>query len=316
MGQSRVAWFSLIRIPANADGTHDRASCTPLMTRSSPHTPIRSTLTPVGGRAVKRWEGVLRGLTLPAPSHRPSLPFRPRALFRAQKCARKCSDGPRTPSHLGVLAPTASTCPRLAVCAPREARLVVQRSGRGLAAAIRGTRRVWGRRRCVSAGSEAAPATEDNMDHERQGRSTRRRPHTLRVPWHDRPASTSESADSVNLPGVRGCVRRGPTMPGGFRRRRARDEQRVRVDGNGLRRAVVGEAGIEDEELARRHARLDEHAQALERQRRAGFSTSLERGPTSAARSSSRTRSRARSPMWWCWRAAISRSASERSRRR
>ncbi len=62
-------------------------------------------------------------------------------------------------------------------------------------------------------------------------------------------------------------------MPGGFRRRRARDEQRVRVDGNGLRRAVVGEAGLEDEELARRHARLDEHAQALERQRRAGFST-------------------------------------------
>jgi glucose-6-phosphate isomerase len=60
-------------------------------------------------------------------------------------------------------------------------------------------------------------------------------------------------------------------MPGGFRRKRARDEQRVRVDGNGLRREVVGEQGLADDELAGLTERLDEQAAQLERQRRIGF---------------------------------------------
>jgi glucose-6-phosphate isomerase len=60
-------------------------------------------------------------------------------------------------------------------------------------------------------------------------------------------------------------------MPGGFRRKRARDEQRVRVDGNGLRREVVGEQGLADDELAGLTERLDEQGAQLERQRRVGF---------------------------------------------
>jgi len=60
-------------------------------------------------------------------------------------------------------------------------------------------------------------------------------------------------------------------MPGGFRRKRARDEQRVRVDGNGLRREVVGEQGLGDDELTALTERLDEQAAQLERQRRLGF---------------------------------------------
>lgn len=59
-------------------------------------------------------------------------------------------------------------------------------------------------------------------------------------------------------------------MPG-FRRKRARDEQRVRVDANGLRREVVGEAGLGDEEIAGLAEQLDEQAAQLERQRRVGF---------------------------------------------
>jgi hypothetical protein len=60
-------------------------------------------------------------------------------------------------------------------------------------------------------------------------------------------------------------------MPGGFRRKRARDEQRVRVDGNGLRREVVGDHGLGDGELAGLTDQLDEQATQLERQRRVGF---------------------------------------------
>lgn len=60
-------------------------------------------------------------------------------------------------------------------------------------------------------------------------------------------------------------------MPGGFRRKRARDEQRVRVDGNGLRREVVGTQGLGDDELGALAERLDEQAAQLERQRRLGF---------------------------------------------
>jgi glucose-6-phosphate isomerase len=62
-------------------------------------------------------------------------------------------------------------------------------------------------------------------------------------------------------------------MPGGFKRGRARNEQRVRVDGNGLRSALAGEAGLADEDLARRLARLDEGRALLDRQRRVGFAT-------------------------------------------
>ena len=57
-------------------------------------------------------------------------------------------------------------------------------------------------------------------------------------------------------------------MSGGFRRKRAREEQRVRVDANGLMRDVVGKAGLADEDLEALGLRLDERAAALERQRR------------------------------------------------
>lgn len=60
-------------------------------------------------------------------------------------------------------------------------------------------------------------------------------------------------------------------MPGGFRRKRARDEQRVRVDGNGLMRAMVGTAGLGDDELAEVGHELDARAETFERQRRIGF---------------------------------------------
>jgi glucose-6-phosphate isomerase len=60
-------------------------------------------------------------------------------------------------------------------------------------------------------------------------------------------------------------------MPGGFRRKRARDEQRVRVDGNGLMRGVIGEAGLADEDLAALGLRLDDRVASLERQRHSGF---------------------------------------------
>lgn len=60
-------------------------------------------------------------------------------------------------------------------------------------------------------------------------------------------------------------------MPGGFRRKRAREERRVRVDGNGLRRAVVGDAGLADDELAHLLAGLEADAEQLERQRRPGW---------------------------------------------
>ena len=57
-------------------------------------------------------------------------------------------------------------------------------------------------------------------------------------------------------------------MSGGFRRKRAREEQRVRVDANGLMRDVLGKAGLADEDLEALSLRLDERAAALERQRR------------------------------------------------
>lgn len=60
-------------------------------------------------------------------------------------------------------------------------------------------------------------------------------------------------------------------MPEGFRRKRAREERRVRVDGNGLRRAAVGNAGLDDDALAHLLAELDADAEQLERQRRSGW---------------------------------------------
>jgi len=60
-------------------------------------------------------------------------------------------------------------------------------------------------------------------------------------------------------------------MPGGFRRKRAREEQRVRVDGNGLMRGVVGEAGLGADDLATLGARIAEGAALLERHHRAAF---------------------------------------------
>lgn len=60
-------------------------------------------------------------------------------------------------------------------------------------------------------------------------------------------------------------------MPGGFRRKRAREERRVRVDGNGLRQAVVGSTGLADDALAHLLVELDADAEQLERQRRIGW---------------------------------------------
>ena len=60
-------------------------------------------------------------------------------------------------------------------------------------------------------------------------------------------------------------------MPGGFRRKRARENRRVRVDGNGLRREVVGAAGLGPDELAGLMTDLDARADQLERQRRVGW---------------------------------------------
>lgn len=71
--------------------------------------------------------------------------------------------------------------------------------------------------------------------------------------------------------GLARCVRRGPIMPGGFRRKRAREEQRVRVDGNGLRREIIGENGIGEADLVDLPNRFDERATVLERQRRSGL---------------------------------------------
>ena len=58
-------------------------------------------------------------------------------------------------------------------------------------------------------------------------------------------------------------------MAGGFRRKRAREQSRVRVDVNGLMRGVVGDAGLADEELAAFGPRFDALAVGLER--RLGF---------------------------------------------
>jgi len=60
-------------------------------------------------------------------------------------------------------------------------------------------------------------------------------------------------------------------MPGGFRRKRARDEQRVRVDGNGLMSGMIGEAGLAEADLTAIGHELDARAEAFERQRRIGF---------------------------------------------
>ena len=57
-------------------------------------------------------------------------------------------------------------------------------------------------------------------------------------------------------------------MPGGFRRKRVRNDERVRVDGNGLRRTLVGDAGVDDDVLQALLDRLDAEAELLERQRR------------------------------------------------
>jgi glucose-6-phosphate isomerase len=62
-------------------------------------------------------------------------------------------------------------------------------------------------------------------------------------------------------------------MPGGFRRKRAREQQRVRVDVNGLMRGVVGEAGLSDEDLAAFAPRFDAMASGVERRRRLGSSS-------------------------------------------
>jgi len=58
-------------------------------------------------------------------------------------------------------------------------------------------------------------------------------------------------------------------MPGGFRRKRAREQWRVRVDVNGLMRGVVGDAGLADEDLAAFAPRFDAMPIGLER--RVGF---------------------------------------------
>jgi glucose-6-phosphate isomerase len=60
-------------------------------------------------------------------------------------------------------------------------------------------------------------------------------------------------------------------MPAGFRRKRARGEDRVRVDGNGVTRGMLGDAGLADDELARLGHELDERAEGFVRQRRIGF---------------------------------------------
>src|SRR5689334_3382935 len=58
-------------------------------------------------------------------------------------------------------------------------------------------------------------------------------------------------------------------MAGGFKRKRAREQSRLRVDVNGLMRGVVGDAGVADEELAAFGPRFDALAVGLER--RLGF---------------------------------------------
>jgi hypothetical protein len=60
-------------------------------------------------------------------------------------------------------------------------------------------------------------------------------------------------------------------MPAGLRRKRAREQQRVCVDGNGLRRDVIGDAGLEDAGVVALGQRLDDVAATLERHRRVGF---------------------------------------------
>jgi hypothetical protein len=47
-------------------------------------------------------------------------------------------------------------------------------------------------------------------------------------------------------------------MPAGFRRTRAREQQRVRVDGNGLMRDVIGDAGLDDAGVVALGQRLDD----------------------------------------------------------
>jgi glucose-6-phosphate isomerase len=62
-------------------------------------------------------------------------------------------------------------------------------------------------------------------------------------------------------------------MAGGFGRKRARGHQPVRVDANGLRRDVIGEAGLDDQALAEVSLRVADQAAALERQHGGWFST-------------------------------------------
>lgn len=63
-----------------------------------------------------------------------------------------------------------------------------------------------------------------------------------------------------------------PIMPGGLRRKRARERQRVLVDVNGLMRGAIGDAGLSDEDLGSYGPRFDAMAVGLERQRRLGSS--------------------------------------------
>lgn len=59
-------------------------------------------------------------------------------------------------------------------------------------------------------------------------------------------------------------------MPVAFKRKRWRDEQRVRVDLNGMMAHVVGDEGLTDADLDALGPRLADVHQALEKQRRAG----------------------------------------------
>jgi glucose-6-phosphate isomerase len=57
-------------------------------------------------------------------------------------------------------------------------------------------------------------------------------------------------------------------MAGGFGRKRAREQQRVRVDANGLRRDLIGDAGLDDAALLELARAVDEQVATLDRQRR------------------------------------------------
>ena len=59
-------------------------------------------------------------------------------------------------------------------------------------------------------------------------------------------------------------------MPGGFKRKRWRDEQRLRIDLNGMMACAVGDPGLAEADLEALMPRLGDVAVELERQRRSG----------------------------------------------